>query len=554
MKKFFLFALAAAFAFTSCTKDETLATAQPGAIDFAVAANNATRSNYDPSISTNGENDTKAISDFAVYGHMRNFEQGTSGEVFREEVVTGSNANGWSYNNTQYWTKNIYYFAALAPYEGRKWTATAISGDYGIGQVQFPNDGTQDLLYWADIVDNRDGAMAKNNTPVSIVFNHLLSKVKFSFENGLTNELSTIKVSDIKITNAYSEGNIDLNTADWWKVEGSNCWKFEKENTTTFAFGNATRTLNGAADTIKIGSQLESDKEMLLFPALDKTYDIEFTVQLLNGEVIALEKTHKVQLTYTFEMGYCYDLKATLTAANITDEELVPITFTVEVKPWVPEGGVEVEVPVTKYENVEVGANQTYTLTGDGEVIGSMSVAGTLDGAKHTLFAQTVPTTNAIINAAGENVTIKNVTLDGNNGVTTDGRGIRNILITKGGVYNITEITSVNNTYALNTATSEVGTINISASTLEGWSSWDKNFTVNLENVKFTNGVNQNGIAPQGVSVFKNCEFAEGFPIHLDRAGFKSITFENCTIGGRALANSDITTAPTVADAVVTIL
>ena len=152
MKKFFLFALAAAFAFTSCTKDETLATAQPGAIDFAVAANNATRSNYDPSISTNGENDTKAISDFAVYGHMRNSEQGTSGEVFREEVVTGSNANGWSYNNTQYWTKNIYYFAALAPYEGRKWTATAISGDYGIGQVQFPNDGTQDLRLMKELI------------------------------------------------------------------------------------------------------------------------------------------------------------------------------------------------------------------------------------------------------------------------------------------------------------------------------------------------------------------------------------------------------------------
>ncbi len=545
MKKFFLFALAAAFAFTSCTKDETLATAQPGAIDFAVAANNATRSNYDPSISTNGENGTKAISDFAVYGHMRNSEQGTSGEVFREEVVTGSNANGWSYTNTQYWTKNIYYFAALAPYEGRRWTATAVSGDYGIGQVQFPNDGTQDLLYWADIVDNRDGAMAENNTPVSIVFNHLLSKVKFSFANGLTNELSTIKVSDIKITNAYSEGNIDLNTEDWWKVEGLNCWKFEEENTTTFAFGNATRTLNGAADTIKIGSQLESDKEMLLFPALDKTYDIEFTVQLLNGEVVALEKTHKVQLTYTFEMGYCYDLKATLTAANITDEELVPITFTVEVKPWVPEGGVEVEVPVTKYENVEVGANQTYTLTDDGEVVGSIKVAGTLDGAGHTLFGQSVPTNNGMIRPEGTAV-IKDLNIDGANGVTASGAGIRAFYINSG-AENVTieNVVVTNVTYPINVGGEGAPaalTLTVKNSTLEGWTSYGATTTATFENVKFTCG-DYARFRPYGETILNGCDFADTFIIDLSRleAGEK-ITFVNCTYNGAALTADKVST------------
>ena len=56
MKKFLFFALAAAFALTSCNNDETLATAQNGAIGFDVAADKATRS-YDPSITT-------AIKDF----------------------------------------------------------------------------------------------------------------------------------------------------------------------------------------------------------------------------------------------------------------------------------------------------------------------------------------------------------------------------------------------------------------------------------------------------------------------------------------------------------
>lgn len=543
MKKFLFFALAAAFAFTSCTKDETLATAQPGAIDFAVAANNSTRSNYDPSITTGN------IKNFAVYAHMRSTADGASGEVFNNEVVSGSNTTGWSYTNTQYWTKNIYYFAALAPSENRKWTATTVSGDKGIGKVSFENDGTQDLLYWADIVDNKDGHMADTETgtgvPVSIVFNHLLSKVKFSFANGLTNELTTIKVSDIKITNAYSKGGIDLDTEDWWEVEGSNCWKFEDKDVTTFEFGNATRTLGGAADTIKIGRELESDKELLLFPALDKTYKISFHVQVLNGEVIAIEADHEVELTYTFEMGYCYDLKATLTAANVTDEALVPIEFTVDVKPWVPEGGVEVEVPVTKYKNVEVGANQTYTLTDDGEVVGSIKVAGTLDGAGHTLYGQSVPTNNGMIRPTGTAV-IKDLNIDGANGVTASGAGIRAFYINSG-AENVTieNVVVTNVTYPINVGGEGAPaalTLTVKNSTLEGWTSYGATTTATFENVRFTCG-DYARFRPYGETKLIGCDFADTFIIDLSLlAAGEKVTFVNCTYNGAALTADKVST------------
>ena len=337
MKKFFLFALAAAFAFTSCTKDETLATAQPGAIDFAVAANNATRSNYDPSITT--EN----IQDFAVYGWMQaqsiNSDTTIGGDVFNNEVVYGGNGN-WTYDNTQYWAKNVYYLSALAPAFKenpalRNWTIEKTGHNkLGIGKVIFENkDGEQDLIYWADILDNTQGAV--EDRKVQVVFNHLLSKVKFSFENAFNNELTTIRVDSVRIENAYIKGSIDLNTEDWWSDPAM--WMCE--GTKTFEFGNVTNTLNGASEDIAVGKQMESDKEVLLFPAAEKTYVIKFHVTVLNGEAIAGKYSHEVELTTTFKMGYSYDLKATLTAANVNPkEELKPIEFEVTVKEWMQEG------------------------------------------------------------------------------------------------------------------------------------------------------------------------------------------------------------------------
>ena len=204
MKKFLFLGLAAMMAFTSCTKDETLATAQNGAISFDVSADKATRRNVDPSITTDN------ITNFNVYGFMTQVD----GLVFATtgEKVTGSNASGWTYTNTQYWTPNTYYFAAIAPAENPKWTLTPATDDakakLGVGVIDFKNAGTQDLLYWAGISDNTEGKA--EDAPVAINFNHLLSKVKFSFVNEFDNANAQIEVLDIQITNAYDEGSVDL--------------------------------------------------------------------------------------------------------------------------------------------------------------------------------------------------------------------------------------------------------------------------------------------------------------------------------------------------------
>ena len=343
MKKFLFFALAAAFAFTSCTKDETLATAHNGAIGFAVAADNATRS-YDPSIT----NQNIKEKDFAVYGWMNDY----TGVVFRDELVS-YNGTGWAYDNTQYWVAdNSYYFAALAPSTGRTWTLKeAASNDeakLGIGKVNFKNAGTQDLLYWAQgpIVGK-----ASANPEVSIVFHHLLSKVKFTFANQFDNENVSIVVKNIVINQHPSEAEINLATANWWT--NLKAWQYVDGQKANYEFGNAVKTESAidAQDKIGQNESLSSYNEVLLFPFEDQLFNITYVVDLYMGQEIAATYEHKVPLTTTLKMGHAYNFKAAFNAENITgddDETLEPIVFTVEeVDGWIEGNEVVVEEPTT---------------------------------------------------------------------------------------------------------------------------------------------------------------------------------------------------------------
>ena len=389
MKKFLFFALAAAFALTSCTKDETIATAQKGAIAFAPAADKATRSVYDPSITTNGGNGTTAIDNFAVYGFMND----VTGVVFDDEIVT-KQGGAWTYANTQYWTPNTYYFAALAPANGRAWKLDNTNAStLGVGTIDFTNDGTQDLLYWAGVSDNTGNAV--EDQPVSILFNHLLSKVKFSFVNQFDNENASVVVKNIVITNAETKGTLNLAVENWW--DGVNDW--DVNTTANFAFGNAAVTSETAEEKIAQYAEIESYKHLLLFPVNEKEFVITFEVDLYMGGVKANVEPyrHTVKVTTTLEMGKAYDFKAILNASNVTGKEdgaLKPIEFKVEVIDWVEAG--EVVVPNSQ----KVAATET-------ELVEALALGGEVILTNDIEISTTLNiTNNALLNLNGK--TIKN--------------------------------------------------------------------------------------------------------------------------------------------------
>ena len=328
MKKLFVSALAIA-SLVACSKDELVNQPQPVAIGFTGAfVENATRSTEDPSITTN------SIDAFNVWGFMDK----PAGTVFEAQDVTKGEA-GWTYNPLQYWLPDHdYYFAALAPMDSKNWTLdTANANTYGAGVVSFNNvDGTEDLLYTATTVDTYGKTINSEYEKVGLIFNHLLSKVKFSFTNGFTAPNYWIKVTNIEMT-APASGTIDLAVENWWDNDD---WQLGQDEV-TLSFGNME------VEKLAMSEKTESYSERLTIPAsADQEYVVTFDVELFVGKdmdtaVSAFQNTMSTTISgAALEMGKAYNFHAILDASNIADDALAPIEFEVlEVKEWV-DGGI----------------------------------------------------------------------------------------------------------------------------------------------------------------------------------------------------------------------
>lgn len=346
MKKI-LIALCAVATLASCTKNEVLSFDQE-AIGFDNAfVDNSTRSVDDPSFST-----TNMFSNFQVYGFVAGQQDVAGVPVFGEDGVTVTKTGTkWTYGDVQYWIKDANYdFYAIAPCSGN-WAIKADTTPTDTRAIiTFTNEktidngdgtntivpGAQDLLY-AGIVE-RVGA-ASGNRAVELTFNHILSKVKFSFVNNYNATSATIRVKDIKITNAYKTANATLTSAGAAWSEHTSVNGFE------IAFGNATddQSTGDKENDVNVSyghnKTYESYYERFLIPAVAPTDDwnITFTVDLLVSGQVIKTYNHTAKLDTTFEPGKAYDIAATITATNIdptTSQE--PIEFTATMNDWDP--------------------------------------------------------------------------------------------------------------------------------------------------------------------------------------------------------------------------
>lgn len=306
MKKLFIMGLAAmGLALTACNSDETVEMAKGNAIGFKTFVNNSTRAANDAT--------TTNLESFKVWGLMNKGDK--TGTPFVAKEVTKANGT-WSYTPPVYWEKDYAYsFVALAPNEDYTFTAPTAINTWG--SLTFDNgDGETDLIY----------ATAKQETvpangcpaPVSLTFNHMLSRVRFQFENGMLDG-SKLTVSNVKINDAYTSGTATLaeQLADltWNPVQG----------TGAIVFGNAAAMdPNAKAET--------AHKYMI--PATKK-YNLTFTVTRVHHGVTDTYN-HTVTLPETtMTQGLSYQFVAKFTAENINpDQVLCPIQFTATVAKW----------------------------------------------------------------------------------------------------------------------------------------------------------------------------------------------------------------------------
>ena len=330
-----LFAALALVSMASCSNEEVLEVAQKEAIGFENAfVNNSTRSVVDPSIKTG------TIADFAVYGYVQADANATAASLFNgitvnKDITNTELSSDWKYEATQYWIAGaVYNFAAVSPVTDKQWNCTS-SSTTGVN-LSFTNTGVQDLLY---AQSSAITGAASNNQPVAFTFNHILSKVKFSFYNAYNATAATIKVKDIKITNAYKTGNVALTAS-------STTWT-NRATDLELDFGMATdKEGTDAKENVEVAyaydATYESQNELLLIPNTDTTegakdtYNVTFTVDLLVSGTLIKTYNHTATVAFKPEPGKSYDIKAEINAGNIDPEnKQEPIEFTVtKVNDW----------------------------------------------------------------------------------------------------------------------------------------------------------------------------------------------------------------------------
>lgn len=306
MKKLLVMGLAAmGLALTACNSDETVEVAKGNAIGFKTFVNNSTRAANDVT--------TDNLDAFKVWGLMNKGDQ--TGTPFVAKDVTKANG-AWSYAPPVYWEKGYAYsFVALAPNDAYTFTAPTAINNWG--SLTFENGtGETDLIYAThkQATVTGDGCPA----PVNLTFNHMLSRVRFQFENGMADG-SVLTVSDVKISDAYTSG-----TATLAEQLADISWN-PGQATGTLEFGNA-------AEMEKDAKEKTAHKYMI--PAI-KTYKLSFTVTRKHHGITDVYN-HNVNLQeLTFEPGKSYQLTAKFTAENIDPAgELCPIEFTATVGNW----------------------------------------------------------------------------------------------------------------------------------------------------------------------------------------------------------------------------
>lgn len=212
-RSFFVLGVAVA-ALASCTNEEVVDMPQSRAIQFGTFVNHSTRSYVT-------ETTDQTLDKFFVFG---NYGEDTWTPVYTDVEVKGGTVGEqgtvWTPTQTAYWINGEKYrFGAYSDGGNQN---DNVSFEASKQQLVFSNytvDNTKDLIVAlpADV-----DAKASDNTSVNLSFYHMLSQVKFTFENkdshDYTMEISDIKVNAVKTTKGTATYNPTGNgapTIDW---------------------------------------------------------------------------------------------------------------------------------------------------------------------------------------------------------------------------------------------------------------------------------------------------------------------------------------------------
>ena len=210
----------AVIALTGCTNNEVVDIPQSRAINFSNAfVNNTTRADV-----TNAD-----FKQFWVYGDYQNDALWV--DVFNNVKVSGASVGSsatWTPEETAYWQVNkTYNFGAYADGTSQLTTGTGISYDPTSKTLTFSDysAGANDLIAATSSDVSWDGSA--DPAKVQLSFNHMLSKVKFTFKTDAV-ETYTMKVSELKISQAIqtATGTMVNNVVGTWSGDKTGEYSF----------------------------------------------------------------------------------------------------------------------------------------------------------------------------------------------------------------------------------------------------------------------------------------------------------------------------------------
>ena len=337
MKKFFLgvFAIAGLVACVQSEEYDVQASADKE-IALSGYVGSSVRGAEDPS--TKVQN----LDHFTVWAYVGD----SAGEVFNNELVSKSGSE-WTYDKPRYWMEGYEYrFFAITPYGNGVGNVEVVNNPMtqahnpfanGLGQINFTNiEGAEDVLY----ASYTKPAAAAIPEKVTFNFNHILSKVKFTFINGYDDEKTTLKIKEVKMV-VPAKGYVTLNPANLLETPADERVKYNwalghKDVDGNVTDADATLTLDfkdvDSANNLSYGDRKEVDKERLTIPALaTQEYKITFKVEIWNGNAMN-EKDIEASLTnYEFVSGTAYNLIATIDK-DVLDAK--KIEFAAEIIDW----------------------------------------------------------------------------------------------------------------------------------------------------------------------------------------------------------------------------
>lgn len=296
MKKIFI-VFAALAALAACNKEAAIETPEGDAIAFGdVFVDHSTKAIYETANDLTG---------FTVWGNVANVAlYGTEGAtVTRSGAALGS---AWTCSVTRYWTpSSTFNFAAIA-------NGTGTDCVNGIPtKISYTLNGADpaDLVYGTSSATTDASCVPTGNVVtgtgvVSFTLEHLLARVKVSFENQIEEDDYTYAISNVTLS-TWDKGVYTIGAATPWAREG--------EATTALPY-DAITSLAYSTTPTEAGAQL-------VIPGAPVT--LAFTYELkLNGTTIY---TNTVSETVSVDLvkSHSYNLNVQLKAGGKIDFTVV---------------------------------------------------------------------------------------------------------------------------------------------------------------------------------------------------------------------------------------